>query len=76
MNELLKRKPNRLKDFDYGAGYSYFITICTKNREKILSNITVGTGKTPLYQNLFPHLKDFAARSLALILGKVGFTTM
>lgn len=39
MNELLKRKPNRLKDFDYGATYSYFITICTKNREKILSNV-------------------------------------
>ena len=43
-NKQLKRKPNRLKEFDYGAGYSYFITICTKNREKILSNITVGTG--------------------------------
>ncbi len=38
-NKLPKRKPNRLENFDYGAGYSYFITICTKDREKILSNI-------------------------------------
>jgi REP element-mobilizing transposase RayT len=37
--ELPKRKPNRLENFDYGAGYSYFITICTRNREKILSHI-------------------------------------
>ena len=44
MSELPKRKPNRLENFDYGAGYSHFITICTQNREKILSNITVGTG--------------------------------
>ena len=41
--ELPKRKPNRLQDFDYGAGYAYFITICTQNREKILSSI-VGEG--------------------------------
>ena len=40
-----KRKPNRLENFDYGAGYSYFITICTKDRAQILSSLsTVGTG--------------------------------
>ena len=42
--ELPKRKPNRLEKFDYGAGYSYFITICTQNREEILSQISVGEG--------------------------------
>lgn len=42
-NELPKRKPTRLKEFDYsGYGY-YFITICTHQRKKILSNI-VGEG--------------------------------
>ena len=41
--ELSKRKPTRLKCFDYGAGYSYFITICTQGRKKTLSNI-VGEG--------------------------------
>ena len=41
MNDNLpKRKPNRLENFDYGAGYSYFITICTKDRAQILSSIT------------------------------------
>ena len=40
--ELPKRKPNRLKEYDYSQNGAYFITICTKNREEILSRITVG----------------------------------
>ena len=32
----MNRKHVRLKDFDYSKEYAYFITICTKNREKIL----------------------------------------
>ena len=43
-NELPKRKPIRLENFHYGAGYAYFITVCTKDRAKILSKITVGDG--------------------------------
>ncbi len=39
-----KRKPIRLENFHYGAGYAYFITVCTKDRAKILSKITVGDG--------------------------------
>ena len=42
--ELPKRKQNRLVNFDYGQNGAYFITICTKNRKRILSNINVGTG--------------------------------
>ena len=41
--ELPKRKPTRLKDFDYSKNGYYFITICTHNRKNILSNI-VGEG--------------------------------
>ena len=37
-----KRKHNRLGEFHYGSGYSYFITVCTKDRARILSDITVG----------------------------------
>jgi REP element-mobilizing transposase RayT len=37
--ELPKRKPTRLKNFDYGTTGAYFITICTENRRKILSRI-------------------------------------
>ncbi len=38
-NDLPKRKPNRLKIFDYSSDGAYFITICTKNKEQILSRI-------------------------------------
>ena len=41
--ELKKRKPTRLKEFDYSSSGAYFITICTKERQKILSKI-VGDG--------------------------------
>ncbi len=41
---LLKRKRNRLENFDYSQNSAYFLTICTLNRKKILSNIIVGTG--------------------------------
>lgn len=35
----LKRKDIRLKKYDYSKEGYYFITICTKNRECILSKI-------------------------------------
>ena len=38
-NDLPKRKPNRLKGFDYSSAGAYFITICTKNKEQCLSKI-------------------------------------
>lgn len=37
--ELQTRKPNRLKDYDYSQDGAYFITICTKDRKEILSEI-------------------------------------
>ena len=41
--ELSQRKPNRLSDFDYNQNGAYFVTICTQDRKKILSDI-VGDG--------------------------------
>ena len=35
MNELPKRKPIRIENYDYSTPGAYFITICTANREKI-----------------------------------------
>ena len=35
---LAKRKDIRLKDYDYSDPGAYFITICTKNKEKLLWN--------------------------------------
>ncbi len=43
MEKLAKRKQNRLQNFDYNTNGAYFITICTHNKECILSNI-VGEG--------------------------------
>ncbi len=37
--EYPKRKPNRLKDYDYTSEGAYFLTICTKDRQTILSEI-------------------------------------
>ena len=41
--ELPRRKTNRLCDYDYSQNGAYFITVCTQDRKKRLSNITVGT---------------------------------
>lgn len=41
---LPKRKPNRLKGFDYGQNGGYFITLCVQNKKRILSKINVGEG--------------------------------
>ncbi len=48
---LPKRKPTRLKGYDYSTPGMYFITICTHNRNCILSNI-VGQGLAPAEINL------------------------
>ena len=43
MESLPERKRLRLKEYDYSNDGAYFITICTKDRECILSHIPVGT---------------------------------
>ena len=43
--KLPERKPTRAKEADYSAAGAYFVTICTKDKENILSTInTVGDG--------------------------------
>ena len=42
------RKSNRLNNFDYSHNGVYFVTVCTENRLKLLSDITNGKGKIPL----------------------------
>ena len=34
--ELAKRKPNRLRDYDYSTPGAYFITVCLKDRKPLL----------------------------------------
>ncbi len=42
MPELPQRKQIRIKDFDYSQNGYYFVTICTHNKQKILSEIIDG----------------------------------
>ena len=41
--EMPNRKPNRIAGYDYSQSGAYFVTICTQDRKKILSRISVGT---------------------------------
>ena len=43
MDETPKRKTTRLQGYDYSTPGAYFLTLCTENRQCILSRI-VGTG--------------------------------
>ncbi len=40
--ELSKRKPTRLKDYDYSTPGAYFVTVCTHNRKSLFGNIVGG----------------------------------
>jgi REP element-mobilizing transposase RayT len=42
--DLPKRKQLRLPDYDYSSPGAYFVTICTRDRRCILSEVTVGDG--------------------------------
>ena len=53
--ELPKRKPTRLKKYDYSTPGAYFVTICVKDRKQLLSKIIVGQGLAPAEN----HLTDF-----------------
>ena len=37
--EIRQRKPNRIRHYDYSQNGAYFITVCTQDRHKILSDI-------------------------------------
>lgn len=46
--ELPKRKPTRLKGYDYDTPGAYFITVCVHNRRCILSRIVGAIHESPL----------------------------
>lgn len=47
-----KRKSPRLRKYDYSADGYYFVTICSKSKEKIFGNI-VGRGLAPAENRLY-----------------------
>ncbi|MBR5157698.1 MAG: transposase [Clostridia bacterium] len=63
---LPKRKPTRLKEYDYGTPGAYFVTICTHNRECILSNI-VGEGLCALPKNILTLIGKETEKSIQYI---------
>ncbi len=52
MMEFPKRKPTRLKGYDYNTAGAYFVTICVKDRKQLLSKITVGDGVLDVPKNM------------------------
>ena len=55
-------KSLRLKDYDYSSPGAYFITICTKEKKHLFSNI-VGQGLAPAEVELYPY-GEIAQREL------------
>ncbi len=55
--ELPKRKPTRLKGYDYSTPGAYFVTICTQNREYLFEMETAGNDLcvVPPLQNQIIH---------------------
>jgi putative transposase len=47
-----KRKPNRLRGYDYSKTGAYFITICVKNMQKLLGDVVGGDSHTASYVRL------------------------
>lgn len=52
MDELSKRKPTRLKDFDYSSNNIYFITVCSKDMKAVFGKI-VGFGVPDEFNHFF-----------------------
>ena len=63
---LPKRKPTRLKGYDYSQNRAYFVTICTKDRQCILSKI-VGEGLCALPRHTLTQIGGEIEKSIQFI---------
>ena len=67
---LPKRKQIRLHQYDYSSPGAYFVTICTKDRRCILSDVAVGaaTSRPPeLRLTAYGEIVDSAIKSIPAI---------
>lgn len=50
MDALPKRKPNRLREYDYASAGGYFLTLCTVGMNCVFSHVDVGAacGRPPV----------------------------
>ena len=58
---LPKRKSTRLKGFDYSSAGAYFVTICTKDRKRILSHIVKPSSPVGVVEGADPYQCDVTA---------------
>ena len=65
MNKTEKRKPNRLKNFDYSSNGAYFITICAQDKRCVFGKI-VGQGLAPA-ETVLSKYGRIAERQLMLL---------
>ena len=63
---LPKRKPTRFADYDYSSEGAYFITICTKDKQKILCDI-VGEGLCALPSVKLTSIGEIVKQSIEYI---------
>ena len=61
-----KRKNIRLPGYGYGAGAWYFITVCTRNRARLLGQI-VGAADQPPVQTCLSGIGEIAACNLLAV---------
>ncbi|MBQ7039089.1 MAG: hypothetical protein IJN39_00815 [Clostridia bacterium] len=70
--DLQVRKPTRLSLYDYSTPGMYFITVCTHNREELLSDIVGAIHESPLQRsqsvisNIIGYLKMNASKQIHL----------
>lgn len=64
--DLPKRKPNRLKKYDYGKTGAYFITVCAKDRKNLFWN-NVGAGiARPFKLSEYGKIVDTAIKNIPI----------
>ncbi len=64
---FLKRKHTRLKEYDYRTSGIYFITICTHNRNQILSNIVCSEENDNIAEVVLTPYGEIAEEQLLLL---------
>ena len=69
--EYIKRKPNRLKNYDYGQSGAYFITLCIKNRYELLWNSFDCTYDNNQHLSEYGIIVDKAIKNISLYYSNV-----
>jgi len=66
--DLPKRKPTRLKGYDYSQNGAYFVTICTHNRKCLFSNIVGAIHESP--ENQLTQYGEFVKQIIEILSGR------